>query len=674
MNKNSLRNLRMFMAVLLLSAMIIHACTVKVFANSTLTVNQALENNRAVIKVSDAAASNQAVSLIIMQKQTNSLVYTDQAVLANGEFTFITLLPKGEYTGFISSAGSGRVMLQDFSIVKEEKIVGFRPLKSHAVAIGEAVVLPGSVIAIFDDGANREVGVQWTNVPKTDTSGQFTITGKVNGGSETVNLVINVGESNTGGDTGGNNGGNTGGSTGGNTGGSTGGNTGGSTDGNTGGSTGGNTGGSTDGNTGGSTGGNTGGSTGGNTGGSTGGDTGGSTGGIPAGNGSSITVTPTLDSSTATAKADVSAAAVSSAFSNAATDKKGVKTVTIALDKADGAKAYELAMPASVLVQGDKKQIIEVNTPIGSVELPGNAVKASLAAANSTISVRIEQADKSAITNPKLRDAIGDRPIVELNLKVDGKVIGWENKGAPIQVSVKYTPKPEELKNLEHIVIWYIDGEGKAVKVPNAKYNPATGTVTFRTTHFSTYAVSFDFKTFDDAGVYPWAQVPIEVLASKGIVSGVSESAFHPGEKITRADFLLLLVNTLGITADFSDNFSDVSPSDYYYEALGIARKLGIANGTGPDTFHPKEYISRQDLMVLSARALKLSGIITDQGRAEDIRKFHDQSAVASYAVDDIAAMVKEGIVTGDGDLLHPQAGATRAETAVMMYRIFKKL
>ncbi|WP_217582352.1 S-layer homology domain-containing protein, partial [Lysinibacillus sp. GbtcB16] len=77
----------------------------------------------------------------------------------------------------------------------------------------------------------------------------------------------------------------------------------------------------------------------------------------------------------------------------------------------------------------------------------------------------------------------------------------------------------------------------------------------------SKFAVSYVFKTFEDAGVYPWAQVPIEVLASKGIINGVSETAFQPEEKITRADFLLLLMKTLGLTADFSDNFSDVSQS-----------------------------------------------------------------------------------------------------------------
>lgn len=385
-------------------------------------------------------------------------------------------------------------------------------------------------------------------------------------------------------------------------------------------------------------------------------------------------MTVTLDSKTGTAKADVTKEAIAGAFAQAGADSKGIKRIVLGLNKAEGAHAYEPALPASVLTQGDKKQVIEVVTPLGNLQLTGNMVKPALAAGGATISVSIGNADKAAITDSKLRAAVGDRPVVELNLKVDGKVVGWENKEAPVQVSIPYTPKPEELSNPEHIVVWYIDGNGQGVKVPNAKYDTATGLLTFRTTHFSTYAVSFEQKTFDDAAVYPWAQKPIEVLASKGIITGTSEKAFSPSENITRADFLVLLIRTLGLTADFNDNFSDVSQSDYYYEALGIAKKLGISNGAGDNAFHPKEYISRQDLMVLSARALQIAEVVQTKGSAADMQVFSDSSGVASYAVEGVASMVKEGIVTGSGTLLNPQVNATRAETAVIMYRIFNKL
>lgn len=620
MTTNCFRYLRMLLAVLLFSAMLLQASPVSVFANSTLKVSQTVENNRAVFQVVDAAASNDSVSILVMQKQTNSVIYADQAVLVNGEFTFATLLPKGEYQGYVSSASNEKVMLQDFNIVKEESIVGFRTLNQVAVAKGAAVVLPSSVVAIFDDGANREVGVQWSNVPQTDTDGQYTLTGKVNGTDQTVSLALKVGEGSTGGEDNNNNSGN--------------------------------------------------GSSGNHT--SSGGNTTTNNQSTPTVNDSMITLTTKLDSSTASAMAEVAEGTISDALSHAAEDNKGIKTVKISLEPIDGAKAYELIMPSSALVQGGNKQLIELHTPLGVIELPGNMVKSTSAVGSSIISVSIQVVNISTVTDPILKEAIGEKPIIELILKVDGKVMTWENKAAPVQVSVKYIPQPGE--NPEHLVVWYIDGAGNAVKVPNAKYDEKTETVTFRTSHFSKFAVSYVYKTFKDAEVYPWAQVPIEVLASKGIINGVSETAFHPEEKITRGDFLLLLMKTLGFTADFNDNFSDVRQSDYYYEALGIAKQLGIANGTDGNIFNATAYISRQDLMVLSARAMRIAGILTHQGSAELIQDFSDQADVAAYALEDIAAMVSEGIVSGDGSLLHPRENATRAETAAIMYRIFHKL
>jgi hypothetical protein len=69
-----------------------------------------------------------------------------------------------------------------------------------------------------------------------------------------------------------------------------------------------------------------------------------------------------------------------------------------------------------------------------------------------------------------------------------------------------------------------------------------------------------------------------------------------------------------------------------------------------------------------------LANVISKPNGAAELAPFLDQAEVASYAAESIAAMVKAGIVTGNGDTLAPQAKANRAETAVIMYRIFNKL
>ncbi|SFM17549.1 S-layer homology domain-containing protein [Paenibacillus sp. 1_12] len=388
---------------------------------------------------------------------------------------------------------------------------------------------------------------------------------------------------------------------------------------------------------------------------------------------SAISVNALLDKSTGTAKAEISASVLSNALDKAATDHNGVKTAEIQVPKVEGAQVYEPALPAGFVTNGDPKQKIALSTPFAIVELPGNMLKSSEVSASSTIAFPVEFVDKGVIGDSKLQDKIGDRPILKINMKVDGKVVKYENPQAAVTISIPYKPSDQEMKDSEHIVVWYIDGNGDAVKVPNGKYNTVTGRVTFKTTHFSMYAISYDYKTFEDIGDYGWAKKQIEVLASKGLINGTSDDAFTPAESITRADFLVLLVRTMGIAADIDDNFSDVSKSDYFYHDLGIARKVGISDGIGDNRFNPNGKISRQDMIVLCAKALQLTQMTSARGNASDLDIFTDNSIVASYAAESMASMVKEGLVMGDRNQLNPRSYTTRAEAAVLMYRIYNK-
>lgn len=60
----------------------------------------------------------------------------------------------------------------------------------------------------------------------------------------------------------------------------------------------------------------------------------------------------------------------------------------------------------------------------------------------------------------------------------------------------------------------------------------------------------------------------------------VSGTAADADSVISRADFIVLLVNALNLHAYERDNFSDVSSTAYYSQAVGIAKKLGICEGT----------------------------------------------------------------------------------------------
>ncbi|MDF2522711.1 MAG: multidomain protein with s-layer y region, glug motif, ig motif, i-set domain, pkd domain [Clostridiales bacterium] len=337
-----------------------------------------------------------------------------------------------------------------------------------------------------------------------------------------------------------------------------------------------------------------------------------------------------------------------------------------------GINAYTLEVPASSIAGSQRGELLTFSTDTGSITIQGNMLNGVKDFNSNKAAITIRQGDKSLLP-ADVKEALGSRPLVQITLAVDGQQVEWNNQNAPVTVSIPYTPAAAELQDPEHITVWYIDGSGNAAPVYNGKYNPTTGKVTFTTTHFSFYAVAYVQKTFKDLESITWAKKSIEVLASKGIISGTSKDEFTPASSITRADYLMLLVKTLGLTAEVNSNFDDVERGMYYYEAIGIARKLGITDGIGNNRFNPKDMISRQDMMVMTARALEKLKKLKLAGTSHILDKFNDKSKIAKYANESLEALVREGLVTGSGDIINPCSNTTRAEAAVFLHRIYNK-
>ncbi|MDO5398313.1 MAG: S-layer homology domain-containing protein [bacterium] len=91
----------------------------------------------------------------------------------------------------------------------------------------------------------------------------------------------------------------------------------------------------------------------------------------------------------------------------------------------------------------------------------------------------------------------------------------------------------------------------------------------------SQYAVNYITGDFTTNDISAWAH--------KCALERVDNSL------VTRADFIVLLVNALNLKAYERSNFNDILPRDYYYEAAGIAKKLNIVTG---DTFNPDKPIT----------------------------------------------------------------------------------
>lgn len=102
-----------------------------------------------------------------------------------------------------------------------------------------------------------------------------------------------------------------------------------------------------------------------------------------------------------------------------------------------------------------------------------------------------------------------------------------------------------------------------------------------------------------------------------------------------------------------------------------IAKNMGIVSGMGNNLFYPNEPIKREDMAVILARALKISGTPLPDYDLSILNKYSDRNIISDYALIAMALLNGEKIINGKSStLLAPKDYATRAEAAVMIYNI----
>ncbi|HEY4430743.1 MAG TPA: S-layer homology domain-containing protein [Paenibacillus sp.] len=356
-----------------------------------------------------------------------------------------------------------------------------------------------------------------------------------------------------------------------------------------------------------------------------------------------------------------------SAINSAPTDKRGVKQIIIKIGTTGNTKKNTITISVGKIAAKTGKMDITVSTGFGDIVLTHDRIKSLAKDINSKVDVVISAMDTSVLT-PIASETIGNRAGIHVSILQEGKLVD-----ADIRIAIDYKLVGKELADYEHIVVYKVAKDGNLIIVANGRYNKDMGKVTLDGEANGTYAIGFAKKIFEDTSKYKWAEKQISVLASKGIIRGTSVTSFSPQKNITRAEFLKLLVNILGLKADINENFDDIAENAHYYNEVAIAKALGITSGLGNNKFEPSEQISRQDMMVLVEKAFQVAGKPGVEGSNEDLQRFNDADKIASYARNSVASLIKEGMITGDGSKINPNGKTTRAEAAVILYRIYNR-
>lgn len=170
-------------------------------------------------------------------------------------------------------------------------------------------------------------------------------------------------------------------------------------------------------------------------------------------------------------------------------------------------------------------------------------------------------------------------------------------------------------------------------------------------------------KRFDDVDPDAWYVDALDWAVSNGIMSGYSTGTFDPNGMLIRAQATCILANYSGVKTEHT--FSDVTPGNYYYDAVEWAASNGVVNGMDDGTFDPDGACTREQLCCMLYNMAKPETV------AEMPDGMQDWDSVSPWAREAVAWAVACGIIGNTGSI-RPGDACTRAEAAAILHNYSK--
>ena len=172
---------------------------------------------------------------------------------------------------------------------------------------------------------------------------------------------------------------------------------------------------------------------------------------------------------------------------------------------------------------------------------------------------------------------------------------------------------------------------------------------------------------FHDVSRLDYFYDAVKWAAENGIASGTGRYTFSPNAVCTRAQTVTFLWRAAGspLPRYRVCPFTDVQPSDYYYNAVLWAVEQGITTGLNATTFEPDVTVTRGQVATFLYRAASAA-------KPSTFNPFTDVKTTA-YNYDAILWAYDNRITTGTSDTtFSPDAYCTRAQIVTFLYRYYQ--
>lgn len=177
-----------------------------------------------------------------------------------------------------------------------------------------------------------------------------------------------------------------------------------------------------------------------------------------------------------------------------------------------------------------------------------------------------------------------------------------------------------------------------------------------------------DVPQFTDVAEDAWYHDYVYDLVYRGVVNGMTATTYEPEGKLTRAQFVKLLACSLA-DAETLKTYEGQHPfkdsEGHWAEAyIAWAKDKGIVEGVSATAFDPEAPITREQMATIFGRYALKQGIELPKDAAP-AQSFPDADKISEYAREFVELMRLAGILNGYEDgTFRPQNTATRAEAA----------
>ena len=230
--------------------------------------------------------------------------------------------------------------------------------------------------------------------------------------------------------------------------------------------------------------------------------------------------------------------------------------------------------------------------------------------------------------------------------------------------TVTITAKPDSGYQLDDLTV--TDKNGNELKLTDKGNGKYTFTMPASKVEVNaTFVKEVEIIPFSDVSASNYYYEAVKWAQEKGITGGIGNGLFGPNQPCTRAQIVTFLWRAAGSPEPKSmSSFSDVSTDSYYAKAVAWAVENGITTGTGDGKFSPDATCTRAQSVTFLFRAI---------GKLVDSKAEFSDVLTDSYYANAVAWAVENGVTNGIGDgLFGPDNSCTRAQIVTFLFRAYQ--